>query len=471
MSKATTQYTCSECGYSQAKWVGRCPGCKAYNTMEEVALPAERSGSRRSPGLTHGPRTNQRLMPAGLDTRTDPPPRVSTGHMELDRVLGGGLVEASTILIGGDPGVGKSTLLLQMASNLARGQKTVYISGEESLDQIQLRARRLGVENAPVDLIATNDCLAIADHIETLPRGSVVIVDSLQTLHSGGESAPGSVTQVKLAAAHLIPAAKATGVTLVLVSHVTKEGNLAGPNVVVHAVDATLHIETDLSAGLYRLVRSEKNRFGAVDEVGVFEMTERGLVDVDNPSEVFISQRDTTAFGSVIFPSLEGSRPLLIEVQALVAPTSFGTGRRSANGWDTGRLNMLLATLSARLGLRLVEMDVYVNVAGGLKIDDPAMDLAVTAAILSAHVQEPLPVSLAVFGEVGLAGEVRNSARAEARIKEAAQMGLTNIICPQLRDNAQIPRDAECHELRRVAEIFRPLPVLTGAYKTQTAAE
>jgi DNA repair protein RadA/Sms len=368
-------------------------------------------------------------------------------------------------LIGGAPGIGKSTLLLQVAANLAKDQKVVYISGEESLDQIQLRARRLEVENADVDLISSNDCLAIADHIETLPPGSVVIVDSVQTLYSGGESSPGSVSQVKSASAHLIPAAKSRQVTLLLVSHITKDGSMAGPNVLMHAIDAVLFVDTDMSAGLYRIVRAEKNRFGPADEVGLFEMTERGMQDVQNPSEVFIAQRDDTAFGTVIFPSLEGTRPLLLEVQALVAPTSFGTGRRSATGWDTNRLNMLLATLSARLGLSLADSDVYVNVAGGMKVTDPAMDLAVAAAVLSARAQTALPANMAVFGEIGLAGEVRNSSRAEARIKESAHLGLENIICPSMRDKAHLPHNIQLSELKRVSEIISQLPSLKDLYK------
>lgn len=471
MAKPTTRYICSACSHIEAKWIGRCPECRSYNTMEEAPASLSDKSQVKGFGSPAGPRTTARLSPSGLDTRAAPPPRVSTGHPELDRVLGGGLVEASAVLIGGSPGVGKSTLLLQMAAHLSRGQKVVYVTGEESLDQVQLRARRIGVESSPVDLIPSNDCLAIADYIETLPRGAIAIIDSLQTLHSGGESAPGSVTQVKLATAHLIPAAKAAGVTLVLVSHVTKEGSLAGPNVVVHAVDATLYVETDLAAGIYRLVRSEKNRFGAVDEVGVFEMTERGMLDVENPSEIFIAQRDSSAFGSTIFPSLEGSRPVLLEIQALVAPTAFGTGRRSANGWDTSRLNMLLATISARLGLQLIDSDIYVNVAGGMKVNDPAMDLAVAAAILSSYAQEPLPTSLAVFGEVGLAGEIRNSARAEARIKECIHLGLTQILCPQMRDSAHIPSEATLCPIRRLSEIFTLLPGMTSTYAGTKAAE
>lgn len=466
MAKTATQFTCSECGSVQPKWVGRCPDCKAYNTMKEGAAPSAAPQKTTIMGFqgASGARSKVRLEATGLSSQSLPPPRITTGHAELDRVLGGGLVEASALLIGGNPGIGKSTLLLQVAANLSRQQKVVYVSGEESLDQIQLRARRLQVENSMVDLISSNDCLAIADHIERLPKGSVVIVDSVQVLYSGGESSPGSVSQVKAAVSHLVPAAKNAGVTLLLVGHVTKEGSLAGPNVIVHAVDATLYIEPDMSAGLYRIVRAEKNRFGPADEVGLFEMTERGMQDVKNPSEIFIAHRDATAFGTVIFPSLEGTRPLLLEVQALVSPTPFGTGRRSATGWDGNRLNMLLATITARLGLSLVDSDVYVNVAGGMKVTDPAMDLAVAVAILSAKAQVAMPPDLAVFGEVGLAGEVRNASRAEARIKEAAQLGFTRILCPFNRDRSHLPPGADILKIRRAAEMITLLSDLEKIY-------
>lgn len=467
MSKAATQFTCSNCNHTQAKWAGRCPSCKSYNTMSEEPLLVETSRKVSLMGFQNknAARTSVKLTPTGLSGRAAPPPRITTGHKELDRVLGGGLVEGSATLIGGAPGMGKSTLLLQVSANLSETKKVVYISGEESLDQIQLRARRLEVEGSDVDLISSNDCLAIADHIETLPPGSVVIVDSVQTLYSGGDSTPGSVSQVKSAAAHLIPAAKNRNVSLLLVSHLTKDGAMAGPNVLMHAVDTVLFLDTDTSSGLYRIVRSEKNRFGAVDEVGIFEMTERGMQDVHNPSEIFIAQRDETAFGTVIFPSLEGTRPLLIEVQALVAPTTFGTGRRSTTGWDSSRLNMLLATLSARLGLSLADSDVYVNVAGGLRVSDPAMDLAVATAVLSAKAQVALPSGLAVFGEVGLAGEVRNASRAEARIKEASRLGLSDILCPTMQEKSHLPGNIKVSEIRRIGELVLNIPDLKILYQ------
>lgn len=468
MPKPTTQHVCTVCDHVEARWVGKCAGCGGYNTMEERGL--EPSSKSKSTGGTMGytmpgaRRSSVSLVPQSLNDRTAPPPRHSTGHPELDRALGGGLVEASVVMIGGDPGIGKSTLLLQLAAKTSLHRKVAYISGEESQDQIQLRAVRLGIDDAPVALITTNDCLAIADYIETLPRGSVAIVDSVQVMNAGADSAPGSITQVKLSAAHLIPAAKNAGVTLILVSHVTKEGSLAGPNVLKHAVDATLYLEADTSAGLYRLVRAEKNRFGPANEVGVFEMSDAGMIDIENPSEVFIAQRDETAFGTVIYPSLEGTRPLLLEVQALVAPTTFGTGRRSVTGWDSGRLNMLLATMSARLALPFVDSDIYVNVAGGMRVTDPAMDLAVATAILSARSQTAIPPNMAVFGEVGLSGEVRSSSRAEARIREAAQLGLNQIICPEVKDLSRISGHANCVQLKKLAQIFRAIPQVAEAY-------
>lgn len=463
MAKSSPQYICEDCGHVEPKWVGRCPGCRQYNSMSESAAP-QKTGSVMGFAPSGTRRSNTQLQPQSLNTQAAPPKRAKTGLDEFDRALGGGLVEASVVLIGGDPGIGKSTLLLQVAAAMSHMHKVVYFSGEESMNQIQLRAKRLGVDQAPVDLIPTNDCLAIADYIERLPKGSVAIIDSIQVMNAGADSAPGSVTQVKLSAAHLIPAAKNAGVSLILVSHVTKDGSLAGPNLLKHAVDATIYVEADTAAGLYRLVRTEKNRFGPANEVGVFEMTDRGMLDVTNPSEVFIAQRDPTAFGTVIYPSLEGTRPLLLEVQALVSVTTFGTGRRSATGWDGGRLNMLLATISARLGIALHDKDIYVNVAGGLKVTDPSMDLAVAMAILSANAQVAVPSDLAVFGEIGLAGEVRSSSRSDARIKEAAQLGFSTIICPAIRDASTIPSATSCTQIKRLAQVMRAYPQLTAAY-------
>ena len=460
------KFQCTSCNAIHPKWHGRCPECNEYNCIEEVqeATFSQKKGGAISSSFTPGmKRTALTLVTEGLNTRPKPPARYSTHISEFDRALGGGVVEGAAILIGGDPGIGKSTLLLQAAANMGSERRVIYASGEESLDQIQRRAGRLGVQDRPVELVATRDCLALTDLIETLPAGSLVIVDSMQTMDAGIDSAPGSPNQVKTSASHLIPAAKNTGVSLLLVNQVNKDGSFAGPNILKHAVDANLMLETDNSSGTYRIMRAEKNRFGQTDEIGIFEMTADGMVSIENPSEVFISQRDPDAFGTVIYPSVEGSRPLLLEVQALVSPTSFGTGRRSAVGWDTSRLNMLLATMSARLALQLTDSDVYINVAGGMKINDPALDLAIVCALLSAYTQSALPPDMVAFGEVGLAGEVRNTSKAEARVKEAKQLGFRQIICPLDRKNSRL--DSACKGIDRIARIVTEIPQISSILK------
>lgn len=458
-----TQYVCTKCNNIHAKWHGRCPDCREYNCIEETStetFSAKKGGSISSVAKLGTRRSSEVLVPQDLSTRAEPPERSTTHIPEFDRALGGGVVHGSAVLIGGDPGIGKSTLLMQAAANMSYDRQVVYVSGEESLDQIKMRAKRLGVQNAPVALISSQNCLAATDLIETLPAGSVAIIDSMQTMDAGAESAPGSTAQVKNAAAHLIPAAKNTGVSLILINQVTKDGSFAGPNIIKHAVDATLYMEADNGSGTYRIMRAEKNRFGETDEIGIFEMTSDGMMSIENPSEVFISQRDPSAFGTVIFPSIEGARPLLLEVQALVGPTSFGTGRRSATGCDTNRLNMLLATMSARLGVSMSDQDVYLNVAGGLRVNDPALDLAVVCAVLSAYHQIPLPADLVAFGEVGLAGEVRNASRAEARVKEAKQLGFTQIFCPIERGKQ--PFDPICRGIDKIARIALEIPQMSS---------
>lgn len=460
------KFRCSSCGEVDAKWHGRCPNCREYNCMDpytETEVSTKKGGSLTSDFKPGARRTHVTLVAEDLGSRAEPPKRYSTHIPEFDRALGGGIVQGSVSLIGGDPGIGKSTLLLQAAANMARDRKVLYISGEESLDQIKMRAQRLNLQNAPVDLIASQDCLAATDLIETLPAGSVVILDSMQTMDAGADSPPGSTTQVKNAAAHLIPAAKNTGVSLLLVNQVTKDKTFAGPNILQHAVDATLYLETDNGSGTFRIMRAEKNRFGETDEIGIFEMTSDGMVSIENPSEVFISQRDPDAFGTVIFPSIEGTRPLLLEVQALVSPTSFGTGRRSATGWDTGRLNMILATMSARLGISMSEQDVYLNVAGGLRVNDPALDLAVVCALLSSYTQVALPPDMVAFGEVGLAGEVRNASRTEARIREAKNLGFKKIYCPL--DRKKGTTDPFCKGIDRIARLHLEIPQISRMLK------
>jgi DNA repair protein RadA/Sms len=458
------KFHCTSCGAVHSKWHGRCPDCREYNSIEEFteqSFSPKKGGSLTSSFTPGFKRTANTLQTQDLSARTPPPPRSTTGIPEFDRALGGGIVEGSVVLIGGDPGIGKSTLLMQAAASMSDSRKVIYVSGEESLNQIQMRAQRLGVDQKDVGLIATGDCLAVADLIETLPSGSLVIIDSMQTMDAGADSAPGSVSQVKNSAAHLIPAAKNTGVSLLLVNHVTKDGTFAGPQVLIHAVDAALYIEADTSSGAYRIMRADKNRFGATDEIGIFEMTGNGMMSINNPSEVFISQRDPEAFGTVIFPSIEGTRPLLLEIQALISPSNFGTGRRSAIGWDSSRMNMVLATMSTRLGISLTDMDVYLNIAGGMKVTDPALDLAVVAAMLSAHAQVALPSNMVVFGEIGLAGEVRSASRAEARIKEAYQLGFDSIYCPLDRSGKKHSKGL--NGINRIASLIVDIPQLSDA--------
>jgi DNA repair protein RadA/Sms len=396
------------------------------------------------------------LVPTDLRTKMIPPDRFGSAVPELDRVLGGGFVEGSVVLLAGDPGAGKSTLLLQVAAGLSETRDVLYVSGEENLDQIQLRAQRLGLENAAVQLVASSDAHGIAHLMKTLKRGSLVIIDSLQTMDAGADSSPGSVSQVKAAAALFIPISKNLGITTVLVNHVTKEGGFAGPQLLKHAVDTSLLLQNDVAQGYLRVLRAEKNRFGADDEIGLFDMHENGLHSIENPSDLFVSQRDSTAFGTVIFPSIEGTRPLLLEVQALVSPTTFGTGRRQAIGWDTNRMNMILAMMGPRLGMSFGEFDVYINVAGGLKVTDPGMDLAAIAAIISAHQQRPIKEGIAVFGEVGLAGEVRRVQRMDSRIKEAQTLGFEKIICPELKDDKKKAPDG-LMQIDRVARIIKEI--------------
>ena len=368
----------------------------------------------------------------GLAGMSPPPPRVATTIEEFDRVLGGGLVPASVVLVGGDPGIGKSTLLLQAGTALGRaGRRVVYISGEESVDQIRMRAARLGLTEAPMALAAATQLGDILASLTQFPDAALVVIDSIQTMWTDGvDSAPGSVTQVRAAAFELIRAAKTQGFALMLVGHVTKEGNIAGPRVLEHMVDVVLHFEGD-RGHQFRILRGIKNRFGATDEIGVFEMTGAGLAEVANPSALFLAERRGNVAGSAVFAGLEGSRPVLMEIQVLLAPNPGGSPRRSVIGWDSGRLSMLLAVLDARCGLKLAMNDVYLNVAGGLRITEPAADLAVAAALMSAATDVPTDPSMVFFGEIGLSGELRQVAQAELRLKEAAKLGFAQAASPK----------------------------------------
>ena len=423
MAKHSALFVCQACGSTYPKWSGKCEACGEWNTIVEEKQEA-RPGAARKPG--------GRVTFVGLAGEAAPPPRRLTGIGELDRVLGGGLVAASAILVGGDPGIGKSTLMLQAAAALSRaGQRVLYISGEESVEQIRLRARRLGLEGAPLELAATINVRDIGASLEAEPDLAMVVIDSIQTMWLDNvESAPGTVTQVRAAGFELIRLAKQRGFSLILVGHVTKEGTLAGPRVLEHMVDAVLHFEGD-RGHQFRILRGTKNRFGATDEIGVFEMTDRGLAEVANPSALFLAERRGHIAGSAVFAGLEGTRPVLLEVQALLAPNAGGSPRRSVVGWDGGRLSMLLAVLETRCGLKLAGSDVFLNVAGGLRVSEPAADLAVAAALASAATNQPTDAGTVYFGEVGLSGEVRQVAQADARLKEAQKLGFERAVLPR----------------------------------------
>ena len=423
MAKLHKRYVCQSCGAVTSKWAGRCETCGEWNTIEEEA-PEPLAGPARKAG--------NRLALVGLEGSAEPPPRKLIGIAELDRVLGGGLVPASAVLVGGDPGIGKSTLMLQAAAALARsGERVLYISGEEAIDQIRLRARRLGLEGAKLELATAINVRDIAASLEAERDVALVVIDSIQTMWLDSiESAPGTVSQVRSAGFELIRLAKQRGFSLILVGHVTKEGALAGPRVLEHMVDAVLHFEGD-RGHQFRILRGTKNRFGATDEIGVFEMTDRGLAEVPNPSALFLAERRGNIAGSAVFAGLEGTRPVLLEVQALLAPNSGGSPRRSVIGWEGSRLSMLLAVLETRCNLRLSGSDVFLNVAGGLRITEPAADLAVAAALASAASGTPTDASTVYFGEVGLSGEVRQVAQADPRLKEAQKLGFERAVLPR----------------------------------------
>lgn len=428
MARPAPLFTCAACGASHRKWSGRCEACGAWNSIsEDGGLPA--SGP---PARTLGAAKGRALALHPLAGEEPEPPRASTGIAEFDRALGGGLAPASAILVGGDPGIGKSTLLLQAVAGLAAsGAKAIYVSGEEALGQIRMRAARLGLADAPVLLAAATDLRDVLTTLEA-ERPALAVIDSIQTMWADNvESAPGSVSQVRAVAHELTSFAKRRGVAVVLVGHVTKDGQIAGPRVVEHMVDTVLYFEGE-RGHQFRILRAVKNRFGAADEIGVFEMSDRGLREVANPSALFLAGREARSPGSAVFAGIEGTRPVLVEIQALVVPSTLGTPRRNAVGWDGGRLAMLLAVLEARAGVSLAGFDVFLNVAGGLRIAEPAADLAVAGAILSALREAPLPAEAVLFGEVSLSGGVRPVGQAAARLREAEKLGFTEAWAPQM---------------------------------------
>ncbi|WP_371397099.1 DNA repair protein RadA [Fretibacter rubidus] len=439
MPKPTSCFTCQSCGSVHSKWAGRCDSCGEWNTLveEQIAHNATPVHKRRKKGR------GLDFVDLGGESRAVP--RLKTGIAELDRVTGGGLVAGSAILVGGDPGIGKSTLLLQATGKLAAGgAKTAYISGEESVGQVRRRAKRLGVSEQPVSLAAETSLGPILDAL-MVEKPDVVIIDSIQTLWTDQlGAAPGTVAQVRACAQELTRFAKKSGCCVILVGHVTKDGQIAGPRVVEHMVDAVLYFEGD-RAHQFRILRGHKNRFGPTDEIGVFEMRESGLAEVPNPSALFLDGRDEASSGAAVFAGLEGTRPMLTEIQALVAPAAFGTPRRAVVGWDNSRLAMVLAVLEARCGVSFAGKDVYLNVAGGLRINEPAADLAVAAAIVSSAFDFPLPSDAVVFGEISLSGDVRAVGRMDARLKEAAKLGFKRAISAKplkagsKNDNAALP--------------------------------
>lgn len=448
MAKAKTRFVCASCGYETSRWLGKCPECDSWNTLTEAPeeVPAPERKIKRKPGA------GAEALPIG-EIPDEGMLRLSTGIGELDRVLGGGTVEGSLTLIGGEPGIGKSTLLTQASAKMAEaGFKVLYVSGEESARQIKLRASRLGALSKNFYVLPENDMEKIEGRLDAVSP-DVMVVDSIQTMYRADMvSAPGSVSQVREAAAALMRYAKVSGCAVFLVGHVTKEGAIAGPRVLEHMVDAVLYFEGDHQRQ-YRLLRAVKNRFGSVNELGMFEMTGSGMREIANPSEALLSERAHDQSGSVVLCAMEGSRPLLVDVQALVASTVLGTPRRMASGVDQGRLSLLLAVLEKRAGLPLYSQDVYINVAGGLELSEPAADLALCAAVASSARSTALDGSLAVMGEVGLAGEVRAVPQAERRLMECARLGFSKIILPKANlRGVRAPEGATLHGVETLPE-------------------
>ncbi len=460
MAKDKPTYVCSECGGNSPRWLGQCPHCKAWNTLVEQASEPNATSKNRFASLA-----GTQAVQALADIEASDVERTPTGLEELDRVLGGGMVEGGVVLIGGDPGIGKSTLLLQALDALQRaGQNTLYVTGEESGAQVALRSRRLGIDGSRVQVLAEIQLEKILATLAAHPGGrplQVVVIDSIQTVYSDAlTSAPGSVAQVRECAAHLTRAAKASGVAMVLVGHVTKEGALAGPRVLEHMVDTVLYFEGDTHSS-YRLVRAIKNRFGAVNEIGVFAMTERGLKGVSNPSAIFLSQHREPVPGSCVLVTLEGTRPMLVEIQALV-DNGGPSPRRLSVGLERDRLALLLAVLHRHAGVACMDQDVFVNAVGGVRISEPAADLAVMLAVASSLRNKPLPRGFIAFGEVGLAGEVRPAPRGQERLREAAKLGFSVALVPRANLPKKAGRELEGLTLHPVERIDEALDIVRG---------
>ncbi len=444
MTRATSRFICQSCGAQTRKWAGKCESCGEWNSVCEEAVDMSGPGA----GLPKG----KKVKLTGLKGEIEAPPRLATGMAELDRVTGGGLVAGSAILVGGDPGIGKSTILLQALASMAQnGERVIYISGEESGAQIRLRAERLGVSEANVLLGEQTNVYDIISTLSEGPAPAVVVIDSIQTMWTPAiESAPGTVSQVRAACETLIRFAKQRDTCFLFVGHITKERQIAGPKVMEHMVDTVLYFEGE-RGHQFRILRAVKNRFGATDEIGVFEMSDKGLREVKNPSALFMGERDNLAPGAAVFAGMEGTRPLLVEVQALVAPSILGTPRRAVVGWEASRLSMVLAVLEAHCGLVMAEHDVYLNVAGGMRVREPAADLAVAAALVSSLTGEPLLSNCVIFGEVSLSGAVRAVSHEQTRMKEAAKLGFEHAVFAQ--DAAQKVTAPDGINIRSVASL------------------
>ncbi|MEC3773485.1 DNA repair protein RadA [Bacillus velezensis] len=453
MAKSKTKFICHSCGYESAKWMGKCPGCGAWNTMVEETI--KKAPANRRAAFSHSVQTVQKPSPI-TSIETSEEPRVQTKLEEFNRVLGGGVVKGSLVLIGGDPGIGKSTLLLQVSAQLADTAGSVlYISGEESVKQTKLRADRLGINSQMLHILSETDMEYISSAIQEM-KPAFVVVDSIQTVYQSDiTSAPGSVSQVRECTAELMKIAKTNGIPIFIVGHVTKEGSIAGPRLLEHMVDTVLYFEGERHH-TFRILRAVKNRFGSTNEMGIFEMREEGLTEVLNPSEIFLEERSAGASGSSIVASMEGTRPILVEIQALISPTSFGNPRRMATGIDHNRVSLIMAVLEKRVGLLLQNQDAYLKVAGGVKLDEPAIDLAVAVSIASSFRDTPPNPADCFIGEVGLTGEVRRVSRIEQRVKEAAKLGFKRMIIPEANaDGWTIPKGIEVVGVANVAEALR----------------
>ncbi len=452
MAKPSKTFICQNCGAVSSRWVGKCNSCGEWDSfVEEIST---------SSGIASGPKSDHSqgniIQLEDLKGTVEDAPRIASGLEEFDRVTGGGLVPGSALLVGGDPGIGKSTLLLQLAAKLAdSGHGVIYFSGEEATAQVRLRAERLKVSNSNVKLAAETNLSNILSTLENGPAPDLIIIDSIQTLWTDLlEAAPGTVSQVRSCAQALIRIAKKHQTTLIMIGHVTKDGNIAGPKVVEHMVDAVLYFEGDKGYN-FRLIRSMKNRFGATDEIGVFEMGDEGLAQVSNPSELFLGEREDNTVGSVVFAGMEGTRPILVEIQALVAPTNLGTPRRAVVGWDSNRLAMILAVLDAHCNMKFGSHDVYLNVAGGLRITDPAADLAVASALISSIANIAIAANGVYFGEVSLSGALRSVSQMPARLKEAKKLGFVNATIPSQGKIEKLPKSLSVARVTRITDLTR----------------